>query len=73
MISNILFGPLNAEIATLGNAAYLCFEFFCGNFKFAILEEIVPGIGFIYSLIFFIAFNLILLPYFYGIIILTYG
>ncbi|CAD8082619.1 unnamed protein product [Paramecium primaurelia] len=73
MISNIIFGPLNDEIATLGNAAYVCFEFFCGNFKFAFLEQIVPGIGFIYSLLFFIAFNLILLPYFYGIIILTYG
>ncbi|CAD8094996.1 unnamed protein product [Paramecium sonneborni] len=73
MISNIIFGPLNDEIATLGNAAYLCFEFFCGNFKFAFLEQIVPGIGFVYSLLFFISFNLILLPYFYGIIILTYG
>lgn len=38
MISNIIFGPLNGEIATLGNAAYVCFEFFCGNFKFAFLE-----------------------------------
>lgn len=73
MIANVLFGPHNVQLATLGNAAYLCFEFFCGNYKFAILEDIVPGIGFIYALIFFICFNLILLPYFYGIIIFTYG
>lgn len=73
IIANVLFGTINVDLATLGNAAYFVFEFFCGNLKFKVLNDLIPATGFLYAFIFFICFNVILLPYFYGIIIFTYG
>lgn len=73
IIGNILFGSEDNDLSSIGNTAFFCFEFMCGNFKFHKLKEISPILGYFFGLIFITCFVFLMIPYFYGIILYNYG
>lgn len=64
---------MDQDLSSIANTSFFCFEFMCGNFKFLKLASISPVLGYIYASVFVICFVFLMIPYFYGIILYTYG